>query len=297
MDIGFGGPHSLVNKDLTPKAAGLAFSVGAHCLGPARHLRTRYDVPGYETFFFRRGREVVVAFDNNGKAPLLFGAQVTVSLGKMQPLPGTLVTLTDLLGRSSPVQIKNGRATLLLKGTAILNGLKSPPEITGRAVNPGQPAIPGIIVAEAVTGTRSARWAAVNHERFSGGQSLDIFTEAEPVSPDEGYWVKVPFPVPDQGNYTVLFSGNDLERLKPEANPSLSPFDWYIDGTFQGRGSDSTPCSRENLIPGAAEGLANLGTVSLAAGTHEFLLRLTGRRNVYDNRYALWFNAMAFVKR
>jgi hypothetical protein len=43
---------------------------------------------------------------------------------------------------------------------------------------------------------------------------------------------------------------------------------------------------------GAPEGLSHLGDVRLTAGAHTFRLRLTARRQMYDDRYAVWFDAL-----
>lgn len=42
--------------------------------------------------------------------------------------------------------------------------------------------------------------------------------------------------------------------------------------------------------------MSTLGEVELDAGQHTFRLRLTGRREVYDTHYALWFDAIALRK-
>ena len=279
-DIGYPAYRPLVNRDLTARPAGLAFSVGAHCLGLAKPTGTSSAIPGYETHFFRRGEETIAAFDNRGK---LFCVRATATLA-VEPLPaGRAVTLTDLLGRSTEVPIKAGQATLDLEGTCFLNGARSVKILTGAAGAP----VAGVVVAEAETGRLGPGWQVTPHESFSGGKTADIWAKDEPGP--EGYWVEVTVTVPADGSYEVLFSGNSLTRLNPPR--SLSPFVWQIDGGPEHTVDHAPPITTG--VTGAPEGLATLGQVELKAGAHTFRLQLTARRDQPDHYYALWFDALA----
>ena len=281
--VGYAGYTPLVNRDLTARPAGLAFSVGSHCIGSAKHTATSKAIPGYETHFFRRGEETIAAFENRGN---LFGIRATATLA-VEPLqPGMQVMLTDLLGRSTELQINNARVTIDLKGTCILNGARSVEILNGKA---GEP-IPGVAVAEAEAGSLGPGWQVNPHEGFSGGHTADIWAKDEPGP--AGYWIEVTLTVPTNGSYEVLFSGNSLARLSPPR--SLSPFSWQIDGA-ETHAVDKAPPVVTG-IPGAPEGLALLGNAELKAGTHTFRLKLIGRRDQPDNSYALWFDAIALRK-
>jgi len=145
----------------------------------------------------------------------------------------------------------------------------------------------GALVFEAEEGARSPGWNVSRHTGFSEGRTVDIWAADDP--PKDGYRVELTLDVPKAGRYELLFSGNSLARL---ARPrSLSPFVWTIDGG-PARKADDAPKVIEG-VPGAPEGLSVLGEVDLTAGKHTFRLRLTGRRDRPDKRYALWFDALA----
>jgi hypothetical protein len=110
---------------------------------------------------------------------------------------------------------------------------------------------------------------------------------------EAGHWAQIDFQVPEAGTYEVLFSGNSLARLKPPR--SLSPFVWSIDGGKEHAADNALPVRRG--VRGAPEGLSTLGTLDLDAGKHTFRLKLTGRRDRPDTRYALWFDAIALRKK
>ncbi|MGD1000646.1 MAG: hypothetical protein ABSA67_08095 [Candidatus Brocadiia bacterium] len=277
---GYADYRPLVNRDLTARPAGLAYSVGAHCLGLAKHTGSSSAIPGYETHFFQRGEEAIADFDNRGN---LFCIQATATLA-VQPLQaGRPVTLTDLLGRSTEVQIKDGQATINLKDTCLLNGARSLKILRGAAGGPSA----GMVVAQAAAGRLGPGWQVTPHENFSEGRTADIWTKDEPGP--EGYWVEVTLTVPADGSYEVLFSGNSLMRLKPPR--SLSPFVWQIDGGAEHAVEKAPPAVTS--ITGATEGLATLDKVELKAGAHTFRLKLTARRDQPDHNYALWFHALA----
>jgi len=278
--IGYADSTPLVNRDLTVRPAGLAFSVGAHCIGLAKHTGTSSVIPNYETHFFRRSDEAIVAFENRGK---LFCVQATVILA-VEPLQADRpVTLTDLLGHTTEVRIKDGEATFDLKGTCILNGARSVKILKSIAGGP----ISGVVVAEAEAGSLGQGWKVTPHEGFSSGYTADIWARDEPDS--KGYWVELILTVPAEGNYEVLFSGNSLTRLNPPR--SISPFTWQIDGGEVHIVNKAPPILAG--VTGAPEGLAMLGKVKLKVGPHVFRLKLISRRDQPDNFYALWFDAIA----
>jgi len=131
--IGYADYRPLVNRDLTARAAGIAYSVGAHCLGIAKHAGASSAIPGYETYFFQRGEETIAAFDNRGD---LSRVPATATLA-VEPLHAARpVTLTDRLGRSTEVQIEDGQATINLKGNCFLNGARSLKILRGAAGGP-----------------------------------------------------------------------------------------------------------------------------------------------------------------
>ena len=278
--IGYAEYTPLVNRDLTARPAGLAFSVGAHCIGLAKHTGASSAIPSYETRFFQRGAETIAAFENRGNL-FCVRAKATLAIEPLQT--DRVVTLTNLLGRSTEVQIKDGQACIDLKGTCILNGARSVKILKGTAGG----TITGVVVAEAESGSLGPGWQVTPHEGYSWGRTVDIWAKDEPGP--NGYWIEVALSVPADGRYEVLFAGNSLTRLK--APRSLSPFTWQIDGG-EAHVVDKAPQIITG-VTGAPEGLANLGKVKLKAGTHCFRLKLIGRRNQPDNYYALWFDTIA----
>ena len=289
VSIGYGHMRPLVRKDLTVLPAGIAFSVGAHCIGTAKWAGRSDAVPGYDVFFFRRGAETIAAFDRQQKtgAVKLFGPAAGRVTLAVEPLAERRPTVTNIWGRSRPLEIDGGKAVVALSdGMLFLNGcrklkvLKADVRRTAAA-----------LVFEAESGRWSKGWNANAKTGFSDGRILELWKKEDP--PPGGYWAELKVRVPRPGRYEVLFSGNALSRLA--APRSLSPFVWRIDDGAERAVDDAVPVLAPR--PGAPEGLSVLGTVDLKAGEHTFRLRLAGRRKEYDNHYALWFDAIALRRK
>ncbi|HEY3418488.1 MAG TPA: hypothetical protein VGM23_16555 [Armatimonadota bacterium] len=288
---GYGDYRPLVRQDWTVLPAGIAFSVGAHCLGSAKFQGVDTTVPGWTVYTFMRGAEAVTVFKPGADtAPRLFaGASPSVTLA-IEPLATDVPVITDTWGRSRPLVIKDGKAELALEGQLLfLNGAR---KVVVLAAAPAQTK-KEIIVAEAENGRWSPGWANAAHAGFSGGRLLEIWADTEPGA--DGYWTELLFTVPETGRYEVLFAGNALSRLA--APRSLSPFAWRFDGTREQLADRALPTWQAGQqTSGAPEGLSVLGTVELTKGPHTFRLRLTDRRSQPDQHYALWFDAIALSK-
>jgi len=283
--IGYEGLRPLVRKDLTVLPAGIAFSVGAHCIGAAGYIGGSDRVPGWEVYFFRRGAEVIGVFRAGTRQPKLLARSLGNVVVSVEPLrAGKAPTVTDLWGRSSPLKIRDGRATVRLRGkTLFVNGARKL-QVAGADVSVGTG---DALVFEAEKGRCSAGWSRNRKAGFSEGSILEIWAESDPGA--LGYWAELELSVPAAGRYEILFSGNALSRLKRPR--TLSPFIWSIDGGEEHQVDRPVPVIHD--IPGAPEGLSVLGAVELKRGEHTFRLRLTGRRDEPDKRYALWFDAIA----
>jgi len=285
VQIGYDSYRPLVRKDLTVLPAGIAFSVGAHCIGSAKCIGATDAVPGYDVLFFQRGEEVVGAFDRNQQtgSTRLFGPSALAATLVAEPLDGRKPAVTDTWGRSRPLEIRNGRASLpLADATVFVNGCRRLEVVESVAGAPTR-----IPVVEAESGRWSAGWSANAKAGFSGGRILELWKKEEPDA--AGYWAQLTFRVPAAGRYELLFSGNSPARLAPP--PSISPFVWRIDDRKPVAPHAALPVQQG--VPGAPEGLSTLGTVDLKAGDHTFRLTLTGRRKQYDTCYAMWFDAIA----
>jgi hypothetical protein len=287
--IGYPEYQPLVRRDWTVLPAGIAFSVGAHCIGAARCIGHKTDVPGYDVYLFQRGEEIVGAFDRNQKTgvPRLFGPAATGVILAVEPLAGHEPTVTDIWGRSRLLKTENGRATLPLSDPILfVNGCRRLEVGKVEAQQAGE-----ALVFEAESGRWSKGWGNNPKGGFSGGRILEIWKDEEPDA--DGYWAELKFSVPSAGRYEFLFCGNVLSRLKPPR--SLSPFTWRIDDGEEREAKDATPMLPS--VAGAPEGLSILGTVELKAGDHAFRLKLAARRDEPDKHYALWFDAIALRKK
>lgn len=293
IDVGYPEFRPLVRKDWTVQPSGILFSVGAHCIGNGKPVGRSNKVPGFDTYFFRRGEEIVGVFDPAQKtgAVRLFGAsaaEVTLAVAQLDPLPAGIdpvdagPRVTDAWGRSRPLVIENGRAVIPLDGSMLfINGCRKL-EVLSAEVD----ATASAWAFEAESGRFSKGWVVSNKEKFSGGRILELWAKDNPA-PD-GYWAELKIVVPLAGTYEILFSGNSLARLKPPR--SLSPFTWRINDGKEHEAKDALPVITG--IGGAAEGLSVLGTMALPQGEHTFRLTLSGRRDEPDKHYALWFDAI-----
>lgn len=288
INIGYEPYRLLVNKDLTPRAPAIRFSVGAHYLRQARWVR-QARVPGCELDLFQRGEELVAVLGPAPGTAKLFASAQSVQLAAVPATPGAAVTVTHELGRAEPLALHNGQAVLRFTRDGLspaarwfVTGARHLDLLSAEVTQPD-----GIAVFEAESGRFSGGWGITRHEGFSESRTVDIWSDQEPGP--EGYWVEVPLGVPTAGRYELLFAGNRLSRLQSPA--SLSPFIWQLDGGLEHRGAEAVAVAGE--VPGAPEGVSVLAALELASGEHVFRLRLTGRREQPDRYYALWFDAVA----
>ena len=278
--VGYPEMHPLIRQDLTVLPAGIIFSVGAHCLGAAKFVERSDKIPGWNTLLFRRGDETIAALRGVSLASA-FGGRTTVTLA-VEPLnPGKPPTVTDYWGRSTPLKVVAGQATIELTDKyGFVNGCRKLRVIGGKTVG-GAGAI-----FEAEDGKWSDGWSNSPKDGFSGGRVLEIWQDKAP-GPD-GYWADLNLTVPADGRYEVIFSGNALSRLAPPR--SLSPFVWTIDGGEEHSADTATPFTE--VTPGLPDAPSLLGTVPLKQGEHTFRLRLTAPREAPDKNWALWLDAI-----
>lgn len=283
--IGYPDFRPLVRKDLTVLPAGIKFSVGAHCIGTAESTGITDDVPGWKTHLFRRGEEMIATFD---RAPVAaFFTEVPTVVLELEPLAEVLPTLTDSWGRSRELALQEGRCEVALDSAPLfLNGCRKV-EVIGLASEAGGP----MLAAEAEDGRWSGGWNVSPKEKFSGGATLDIWSDEDPG--DEGHWVEVDLAVPADGTYELIFSGNGLSRLTEPR--SLSPFRWSIDGGEEHAAVAALPPVEGYAVLGEAPSL--LGAVELTEGQHTFRLKLIARRDQPDQHWALWVDAIVLRAR
>lgn len=268
----------LVENDLTARPSAVWFSVGAHCIGPAEYAGASDKAPGVDSYFFRRGPEVIGAFSIQPRK--LFGEPSgSFTLG-VEPLSASSApTLTDRWGRSRPLELKDGRVVIPIDSPLLfVNGASGIDILDAQVVETTGEAIH----IYAVRGRWSEGWGVDERLEFSERKLLDVWAEPDPDS--AGYWVEIEFEAPAAGRYDLLFSGNALSRLKPPR--SLSPFVWSLNGGDDIVAADALPVI---AAPGSPEGLSLLGVADVKKGLNVFRLMLTGRRDKPDNRYALWF--------
>ncbi|MBM4035216.1 MAG: hypothetical protein FJ291_26025, partial [Planctomycetes bacterium] len=248
--IGYPEYRPLVRKDWTVLPAGIAFSVGAHCIGAGKFAGSDRGVPGVEVFLFRRGEEMVAALQGGAARPKLFAkAQGSATLA-IEPLePGKLPVATDIWGRSRPLNLEDGRATIPLRGELLfINGARQIKAEKGAATQAGGEAL----VFEAEAGRCSTGWGRNPKAGYSDGRLLELWTDREPDA--QGYWAEVAFRIPADGPYELLVAGNALSRLKPPR--SLSTLAWSIDGGKEQLVDAPVPMLHD--VPGAPEGLSVL---------------------------------------
>jgi hypothetical protein len=285
--IGYPELQPLVRQDMTVLPAGITFSVGAHCIGTGRYVETSDKIPGVKTYLFQRGSELIGVFRKSSIPALLDTAQnIKVTLAIEPLFAGSPPTVTDVWGQSRPLAIKDGKATLDLDNALLfLNGARKL-EIIGSNIPQAVNLQTNVHIFEAETGRWSPGWSVIGKKDFSGNKVLEIWAEDGPKT--EGYWVDIKVKVPTSGRYEFLFSGNALSRLKSPR--SVSPFTWSIDG-----GKEHGVYQEVTIVKGTqtiGEGLSALGVMNLKQGEHLFRLKVTGRREQFDKRYALWFDAL-----
>jgi hypothetical protein len=278
----------MVRKDLTLLPAGVEFSVGAHLIGTKRYVGESAGISGFRTQLFREGDESVAVITPDlqsaeGGAARLFDGATALTLAVEPAGPEATPTVTNHFGRTTALTAKEGRADVPCAKRLFVTGCRKVSVVDRRT----EPGVRTSFAVEAESGRFSAGWGVSSHPGFSGGQTVDLWAENDPPDAD-GYWVELLLDVPVAGEYEVCFSGNSLSRLKEPR--SLSPFVWRVDDGPE----QALPEKIQVLpdIPGAPEGLSVLGSIRLAAGKHPFRLRLTARRQVPDQRWALWFDAL-----
>jgi hypothetical protein len=282
LNVGYEDYRPLVNLDLTPRPSAVWYAVGAHCLGTAKYVGTGEAPAGLTLRLFARGEERIGALTPEVRTGELL-TEASRAIIAAEPLRrGAPVEATDSWGKTTQLRLRDGQATVPLRRMLFITGAR---RVRVVSLDTGRPA--SVVIAEAESGRHAPGWYVGTHDGFSQGKTVDVWSDADPGP--EGYWITVPFSVPVAGAYDVLFAGNSLARLSTPR--SLSPFVWQIDGGPEQTVAAAVPVTAD--VAGAPEGLSALGNVRLAAGDHVFHLRLTARREVPDQRWALWFDALA----
>lgn len=274
----------ILHKDYTMTPAGMLYSVGVNCLGTAAYDGQSDQVPGWQIAFFQRGKERIAAIRNQS---LAIGHNVRVTFAVV-PLSNTTPTVTDSLGRSRPLAVINGRATLSFDFDLnvedvwrawFINGCQSIKVVNAVA----QPGLPQVFEAE--TGTRCKEWH-FEVGRYSSGELLRLHSNQEPDK--DGYWIDIPLKVPKAGLYELIFSGSPLTGL---ASPrKVSPFTWRIDDGEEHVVDKAIPAMYKIIYNADCPNL--LDNVQLSAGKHTFHLRLLNRRDEGDRYYQLGVDAI-----
>ena len=110
------------------------------------------------------------------------------------------------------------------------------------------------------------------------------------VSGSENFWAEVKFRAPTRGTFELIFAGTSLELLEA-GRTQVSAFAWTVDDGAEHIVDTPLPVVRQ--VAGAPQGISVLGTLELNGGEHTFRLRLLRRRDAPDNRWSLWFDAIA----
>lgn len=298
----------LMTMDWKLHPTAVTYAVGAHVLG-AKTFCSSKELPGFKVYFFGAGAgagaglAVVVAHRGEGPARFLDGQSIDRVRIKAVPAAGQEVVGIDSLGRETPFPGGEGElpfsqsASMFTENSGIIFAAPDCVFIRGcqDIVAIDRVGQSSLIVAEAEDGDydREAFGASQNPE-YSGGKYLNIWQKNPPG--EKGYGVDLKIDVPADGDYRVLFSGNNLARIIKKPT-SLSPFYWSFDD------GPRTPVGEQALdmfgdivggIDGAPEGMATLGTVHLTKGQRVFHLRLTAPRET-DQHWALWIDAIALV--
>ncbi len=290
----------LMRADWKATPAGVTQSVGARLIG-SKKLKRIKQLPGFKAYFFGDGGELAAirASDDLSTPKLLRIADKV--LVKATPREGGAVSGIDALGRERELKGGTGEIPFSFMGSVFKESsreLFASPEcvfVSGcedissvEALSSGS--IATVVEAEDGDFDRETMKVAASDRGFSEGRYIDIFREEPPTG--KGYRVDIKVTAPRDGLYKVFFSGNNLGRLADKP-VSISPFVWSFDGMKESA-PDGKTVKVTGGVPGAPEGLSELGTVRLSAGEHVFHLRLTAPRAT-DKRWALWFDAIALV--
>ncbi len=302
VDVGYPQYRPMLQRDWSITPAGVGYATAARLIGSKSFVSEKAIGP-FRVFTFGKEQPVSVIRQTataTGKTKLMDNSTLSEKIMvTATPAPGQTAQVVDMLGRST--SLTNGQAI------AVFNYAEANPE-RYRAIAASEPCafvtgasqitgIKGIapakrssaVVAEAEDGRFSSQWQVISDAGWSEGKYLAVYSDSEPDS--QGYTVELSFEIADKGAYDLYFCGNALSRLSTPR--SLSPFVWQIDAGEEHLADNGLPMS---AATGAPEGLSKLGRVTLEAGAHRFKLRLTGRRDVPDTHYALWFDAIGLVK-
>jgi hypothetical protein len=277
--------HPLVHRDWTATPTAIAFAVGAHAIGSAQFVGRDRSVQDWDATYYQRGTESIAVL--KGPEPRYF-EQPTLLLSLTALNPTSPPTVIDSWGRSAPLGVLNGQATLPLTDRLLIINGASAVSISDPAVR----ALPGIVVAEAENGRAGGGgggWIPRGYPGYSSGRTMDVLSDFDPSG---SYWMELDLQVPADGTYELLFSGSDLQKLAPPR--SVSPFIWNVDGG-QTRVVDA-PLPQASGVQAMAEPPSVLDTITLTQGQHLFRLELSGRRDVPDTRYAFRFDAVVLRK-
>lgn len=281
------------NWEVTPAA--VSYSVGAHLIGSRKFNRSR-EFPGFKAYFFGKDGEIAAIektdATRDGSTPKLLDHHRSIKVSCL-PREGKRIAVIDNLGRERPFP---GDGVEIPFHTSFMQSddrfaspcvfLRDCQEILSIVGVPGK--VRDAIVIEAEEGDLDEAISPAVKKDFSGGKILNIFKKEAPGP--KGYGGEYAFAALKEADYRVFFSGNRLERL-PD---SISPFDWSFDNGAVFHANTKIESIMDE-IPGAPEGLSELGTVHLTEGKHTFRLRLTAPRKLYDSNWALWFDAIALV--
>ena len=290
VDVGYPEYQNLVRKDFTALPPGIAFSVGAHCIGSAKCVGGSDKLaPGCEVFFLQRGDEKVTVLRNRPAPAKLLdpnwrrAKRVTLKLEAVAD--GQPVTVTDIWGRSRALEPRDGQVELsVADGYTFINGARQV-EIVKAELPPAQPAG---LVFEAESGKWSNGWQVSTHPGYSDNRLLELWAGSDPGP--EGYWAEVKFSVPADGKYELIFAGTTLEGLIA-GKSWLSAFAWAVDGGAERKVEAPLPVIKN--VAGAPQGISILNTPDLKVGEHTFRLRLLKKNDPPHSTWAMWFDAIA----
>jgi len=300
IDIGYPSLAPLLNLDWSPSPSAVAYSTGAHLIGSKKFVRSE-EKNGFVIYYFGDKNPVAAirqqaATAKPKKLSDLSDAFENISV-TVKPSSKAAVEYADIFGKGKKLTGGKGiipfqsehtgeyRQAAIKDPVVFVTNCSQITSIKGISVTKKTFAV----VAEAEDGEYGSGWSVAETDGWSGSKYLNIWAGSAPDA--KGYYVNLKMNVPETGEYDVFFSGNSLARLAPPA--SLSPFVWKFDDGIEYKADRALPvitCS------GAPEGLSTLGRVKLTAGQHIFHLRLTAPRTMYDNNYALWFDAIALMR-
>ena len=287
----------LMTMDWKINPAAVTYSVGAHLIG-AKQFRRMKEYPGFRAYFF--GDDIAVITPYSSSVKLMDYMNISKIRVKTIPIKGREVVGIDNLGREQKLPDGAGEIRFSLMASMIQNRnmiFAAPECVFIRGCQDivsieKMPLANGAIVTEAESASSDDVDSGIisDKKECSGGKYVNIWKKTAPGK--KGYGVDLKMNIPVSGDYVVFFSGNPVSRLTKPC--SISPFSWSFDDGPPNQAGEK----RHNIlgcIEGAPEGLSELGTVHLTKGEHTFRLRLTAPREMHDNYWALWIDAIALV--